>query len=243
MKFPQAFFALNFRFAERVAEVTSYDLETALLRCTHLYLRFGLGRAFDSKNSLWQEYLAGLRDAVDQVAWTYQFYLRQYAREKAPAASPFGCFSYAVWSEQRIRIHFHNADPAPWRPLSRTRMHVRLLELQHMFAHICTHVPEATTVIGGSWLYNIDAYRRLFPPEFSASAYQGKDELQFMLLWGQFLTWDGQIKQATGQAFAAYLSQQYTMAELEVCFPYAVLRVESPITMFYHYYHVMDRDL
>jgi hypothetical protein len=37
-----------------------------------------------------------------------------------------------------------------------------------MFAHIAEHEPQATTVCGASWLYNCEAYRRLFPPSYTA---------------------------------------------------------------------------
>jgi hypothetical protein len=37
-----------------------------------------------------------------------------------------------------------------------------------MFAHIRQHVPQATAVRGNSWLYNLEAYRRLYPPAYTA---------------------------------------------------------------------------
>ncbi len=170
------------------------DVATSQLEYTHLYMRFGLGRSFDAENVLWQAYLTGLSDAEDGVAWTYHFYLQQQEQNGAPFESPFGCFSYPLWSDNRIRIHFHNADEAPHRPFSYERMNVRLAELRLMFADIREKVLNATTVVGGSWLYGLEAYRRLFPPDFYRTATRGDDDYPYMALWGQFLTWDGQIK-------------------------------------------------
>src|SRR3954470_6741125 len=193
MILPKEFFELNFQFAQRIADVTGLDLATSLLLYTHLYMRFGLGRSFDPENPVWQTYIAGLGETDDPGTWTYQMYLQQ-AQTDSPVDSPFGCFSYAVWSDNRIRIHFHNADKAPQRPLSKERMSVRLAELEQMFTEICHKVPEATNVVGGSWLYSMESYRRLFPPAFLNTAYVGENDVQFMAQWGQFLGWDGQVK-------------------------------------------------
>jgi hypothetical protein len=238
VKFPPQFFELSLRFAERAAEVTGVDFATSLLQYTHLYMRLRLGRSFDPANPLWQAYIAGLEQAEDPVMWTYQFYLQQREETPPPTEFPFGCFSYAVWTDNRVRIHFTNADTPPHRPLSKERMAVRLAELRQMFMEIQAKVPQATNVVGGSWLYNLEAYRRLFPPEFVASAYRGEGELPYLALWGQFLTWDGAIKAELAQAFVDCLPKKKTFAELEACFPFPVLRVECAVGAFYDFYQI-----
>jgi hypothetical protein len=238
VKFTQAFFELNFRFAERITEVTGLEFATSLLRYTHLYIRFGLGRSFDPANPVWQAYILGLSQAAEPVMWTYQFYMQRHAQTTRPEASPFGCFSYAVWSNNRIRIHFHNAEDASHRPLSKERMNIRLAELCQMFTDIRRKVPNATSVIGGSWLYHLEAYQRLFPPEFIKTAHLGEDEFPYLALWGQFLAWDGGVKNDMAQSFLNCLQQQITLVGIEGCFPFSVLRVAYAVEAFYEFYQV-----
>jgi hypothetical protein len=98
------------------------------------------------------------------------FYLQQHTAAPADVAElhpAFGCFYYALWPENRVRIHFRNGETVSHSPLSRTRRPQRLAELAAMFRHLRSVVPPTATVVGGSWLYNIDAYCQL--PVFSAN--------------------------------------------------------------------------
>jgi hypothetical protein len=237
MKLPIEFFALNLRFARRISEVSDKDLATALLQYTHLFVRF-VDRSFDPQHPLWQAYTAGLGQADDAVAWTYHFYNGQIAPTDTLEITPFSCFYYSVWSDNRIRLHFHNGEQAPHHPLSRERMPLRLAELRQMFTEIREKVPQATNVVGGSWLYNLEAYRRLFPPEFSNSAHVGNDDVNFMAQWGQFLASNGGMRVDTTQAFLDCLSQKQSVDELLRCFPFSVLRLECEIGAFYQFYGI-----
>ncbi len=62
-----------------------------------------------------------------------------------------------------IKIHFKNRDTSAAGSLSKERQQVRLYELKLMFASISKYQPEAKVVHGGSWLYNLESYQRLFP--------------------------------------------------------------------------------
>ena len=42
-----------------------------------------------------------------------------------------------------------------------------------MFWHLRSLVPPTATAVGGSWLYTIEAYCRLFPPGYLATAQVG----------------------------------------------------------------------
>ncbi len=55
----------------------------ALLDYTNLYIRLGLGRAFDSDHAAWREYVDGLENAADHREWTYRFYLA-----RSPVVAP-----------------------------------------------------------------------------------------------------------------------------------------------------------
>ena len=188
MNFPREYFALNLSFARRAAEVSGVSLAEALLRYTQLYLAFELGRDFNSDHPFWQEYLAGLPLATDVDEYTRQVYCRALSeRPRQPPEFAFGCFTYAVWTGSRVRLHFFNNQPG-LSPLRHELISERTAELKALFAHVRANLPQAASVVGGSWLYNIEAYQRLFPPEFTRSAVlEDPPEPQFLALWGQFL--------------------------------------------------------
>ena len=168
MELTQEFFQLQLAFAEKVAQVTHVALEETLLTYTTLYLSFELGRSFDPTHPVWEQYLEGLQHASDQAQWTYSFYEHQRTDFTADF---YGCFYYSYLAdEQTIRIHFINRETSGQSALSQARMPIRLRELGGMFHSIQTTLPEATTVRGGSWLYNLNAYCRLFPLEYARSA-------------------------------------------------------------------------
>jgi len=239
VKYSKEFFEINLRFAQKVAAVLGQPLETVLLDYTHLYLRFGLGRSFDPAHPSWQTYLMGLSQSQDLVQWTYEFYLRQ--SEQLPPKIPdpnFGCFSYARLDDGRIRIHFHNGEPGDESPLCHERIDVRLSELKAMFAHLKQLVPPTINVLGGSWLYNLEAYRRLFPPRYLESAYPNEDEFQFISLWGQFVDRQGCLRKQPVKLFLDNLQRENTLEGLKASFPFQSLHLENPLKDFYQFYGI-----
>jgi hypothetical protein len=82
----------------------------------------------------------------------------------------FGCFSYAITTPSTIRLHFLNADADGHSPLGVARFERRRSELTALFAHLKRTTSEDVTVVGVSWLYNLEAYRRLFPASYVSSA-------------------------------------------------------------------------
>jgi hypothetical protein len=59
-----------------------------------------------------------------------------------------------------------------------------------------------------------------------------------MAQWGQFLTWDGQIRKEAAQRFLACLPEKESLPELQQCFPFPVLRLECGIGAFYAFYEI-----
>lgn len=134
MRYPKAFFGLQIRFAEAASRLGDIPLERALLDYTNLYIRFGLGRAFDPYDSIWRDYTDGLRQATDISDWTYRFYStrREHAASQITTA-PFGCFSYVMpqcfigsmgsrrptWSPACNRSNRRTGSPAPGHPNDR----------------------------------------------------------------------------------------------------------------------------
>jgi hypothetical protein len=231
---PKAFFHLQLAFAGQVAHVTHLPVEETLLTYTTFYLSFELGRSFDPAHPIWQTYLEGLKHATDPAQWTYTLYQQQ---RTVFTADFYGCFYYGYLpDEQAIRIHFINRETGEQGALSQARRAARVQELASMFRTIQATHPQATAVRGGSWLYHLDAYRSLFPPEYVWTAQPADDEFPYLALWGQFLTRQGHLREPETTRFLAGLQQQTTLAGLKQCFPYQVLRPACSIDHFYRFY-------
>ncbi|MDX1648841.1 MAG: hypothetical protein R3263_03205 [Myxococcota bacterium] len=236
------FFDLQLSFAETVRDLSGEPLETALLRHTNLYVRFGFGRDFDAEHEGWRRYLAGLRRAADRGDWTYRFHLETRRRDAAPRVlATFGCFSYARPDERHVRLHFRNAEPGGRSPLGRARAQRRRRELAALFAHLEPRVGREAPVVGASWLYNLPAYRRLFPPGYLSSARPVPDAFHSMALWGQFLDRRGRVRARMARSFLDALAGTSQVVDLGRCFPFQALRVTAPVGAFRAFYRERAR--
>jgi len=237
--YAKAFFDLQLRFAQKVTVLSGLSLARALLEYTNLYIRFGLGRDFDPAHPTWQEYLAGLPGTDDIHEWTYRFYVTRPDAKAAPAVvATSGCFSYARLSGERIRLHFQNAETDGRSPLAIERVGRRLAELTALFEHVQRTLCQPLRVIGASWLYNLDAYRRLFPISYLATARVSSDRFQHMPLWGQFLDRYGALKDDMARRFLEALERQSSVARLDQCFPFQALSVGASVQDFYDFYGI-----
>ena len=237
--YAKGFFDLQLQFAHKVAALSGLPLARVLLEYTNFYIRFGLGRDFDPAHPAWQEYLAGLQDTNDIGEWTYSFYSRRPDAMAAPAAvATFGCFAYSRLSGERIRLHFQNAETDGHAPLATERVGQRRAELTALFEHVKRTPRQPQQVIGASWLYNLDAYRRLFPGSYLATAHVTGHRFQHMPLWGQFLDRHGAIRENMTRQFRERLDRQSSLDSLEQCFPFQALSVGAPVQDFYNFYGV-----
>jgi GNAT superfamily N-acetyltransferase len=235
--YAKAFFDLQLTFAERVTGLAGLPLPRVLLEYTNLYIRFGLGRDFDLAHPVWQAYLAGLADAGDARTWTYGFYLsRAGAPTGPPLVATVGCFAYALMTGERLRLHFRNAETDGCSPLGAERQGRRRAELAVLFEHARRTGSRHRLVVGASWLYNLEAYRRLFPPSYVATARVIGRRFQHMPLWGQFLDRHGEVRESQTRLFLQRLAGVSSMSSLDACFPLPVLTVEAPVSAFEEFY-------
>ena len=241
MPYSWAFFDLQLRFAHRLATKFRQPFADILFQYTTFTVSFG---ADD-----WAHYIAGLEQASDPTTWTYHWYLDRCEPEPMPTDTHyygqplFGCFYYYVREGTVIRPHFTKNDLPGMRPLSQDRMDVRQNELRRMFAYIFRNVPEAQTVLGNSWIYNLEAYRRLYPPKFVATLPTStEDEFQYLALWGQCFDKDWFPKANVAQFLLQQVDELEDMADLRLCFPYQVCQPECEIAEFYSYYGIGGRD-
>ena len=233
MELSPAFFDLQMRFADTAAQMGHMIFEEALLNYTNMYIRL-VGYSFDPTHPVWQAYLQGLGQAPQRALWTHAFYQQ---RREPPVPSSYGCFRYQYHPEEDlIRYHFVNADTSGYGPLSKERMPVRLQELKRMFAQIKQRYGDTPRVRGSSWLYTLDAYKRLFPAEYTRAMKVVEKQFQRMSLWGQFLQRDGRVRESLAVSFLSRLPQQKSLEDLGHCFPYQVLSPEGPIALLYEFY-------
>lgn len=241
--YSKPFFELQLVFAQKIADLSQQPLDQVLLRFTAFYRILGLDWSLDSTNPVWQAYIQGLQQAQasNQVDFTYQFYLQRYPTiPKFSDEEHWGCFAYGYNPETRaIYFHFSSEDTSPYGPLSHHRIDIRKSELRMMFQQIHQRHPEALLVQGGTWLYNWESYKRLFPQAFGQSAkIQKMPGLFGRALWSQFLRRGWSIHQETMSLFLQRVGQLERVEDYPDCFPYPVLLVEAPIQLFYEFYAV-----
>ena len=235
----QALLGLQVEFAQVVAARIGLPLPQALLDYTNLYVRFGLGRAFDAEHPVWRDYVDGLAGAADPRGWTWAFYAGRPAAVEPPnLVATFGCFSYADLDGERIRLHFHDAETDGRSPLAKDRQDARRAELAALSAHVRRTRGGPRRVIGRSWLYNLEAYRRLFPPAYLATARPVPNAFRYMPLWGQFATRGGGIREAAAQELRERVARWSPGDDLGTCFPLQALAVEAPAEELYRFHGV-----
>ena len=236
------YFGVQLSFAEVMADRTSRTLSDACLAFTNLHRRFGLGRVDGGAHAAgWTRYAAGLdrcASRTDRLDWTVAFFVDVAPKESA-ATHAFGCFSYELLSpDQIVRIHFNNRDSADGcGPLARSKADRRISDLREMFQYIRAHHPSARTVRGGSWLYNLEAYRRLFPPDYAASIFAPERvRLDGTSSWGQLLDFRGFVKPAVRQALLDNIGSVDISMPWKA-FPLRALGAQSSIAHFYQFYN------
>lgn len=87
-------------------------------------------------------------------------------------------------------------------------------------------------------MYNLPAYRRLFPASYLATAQVIGQRFRYMPLWGQFLDRYGEVRKRTRRQFLERLDRQSSMDRLDLCFPFQVLSLEASATEFYDFYRI-----
>ncbi|MDR3512188.1 MAG: hypothetical protein P4L73_11175 [Caulobacteraceae bacterium] len=237
----RGYFAVQLLLAARVAELRGLPLGDAALSVTNLHRRFGLGRPEQGAAPAWADYaerLQGLASAEQRLDWTVGFFAARPPEAPPEGHVRFGCFSFEPPdADGAVRIHFNNRDSADGiGPLASAKRPARLAELSDMFACLRRDYPSARTVNGGSWLYNLDAYQRLFPPEYAASRSRPERlRLTGTSSWGQFLDHRGEVKAPVRQAFIDNLDGLDPLAPWRA-FPLHALTARAPVERFYDFY-------
>lgn len=239
----RGYFALQLSVARRMAELTGAPLPLAVLRYTNFHRRFGLGRCTGEPQPGWLPYaeaLAGAPDPQAQLEVTFESFLAMPEEGGHEAGrKSFGCFACdRPKPDGSVQIHFLNLDTdETGGPLSSAKLDRRRGEMAAMIGWLREMHPEATHIRGRSWLYNLPAYRRVFPPEYGAGSVALDEEttLHGNSLWGQTIdSWE-RVKPDVAAALTAALPAMDPAAPWRV-FPQPVRSALTPIPAFEAFY-------
>jgi hypothetical protein len=236
----RGYFRLQLLFAARLSEITGKPLGEIVTTQTNLHRRFGLGNPHPgaAPAPLWSRYIDGLdqRDAIeDRSDWTQALYAEAPDDPSPTYRRTFGCFGCDPPNDEgAVQIHFSNHEnDLDIGPLDHRRQDARREELQTMIGFVRETYPDAKSVVGGSWLYNLEAYRRLFPSAYGDSRLipDGPVRLTGTSSWGQLLDHRGQVKPDIEAAFLARLSSLDPVAPWLV-FPLRAMKTRAAIGEF-----------
>lgn len=237
---------VQLQFAARMAELSGEPLAGAVLHYTNFHRRLGFGKPGDAPAPpAWNELVADIatlshRKRVDRMTGALAA-AGDGAAVLLPGRIGFGCFACEPPDAQgMVRIHFGNREHGlDIGPLHHTRIAARRAELAAMFGFLAREHPGATHVNGGSWLYNVEAYRRLFPADYGASrvAVVGPRPMHGLSTWGQFLDFRRRAKVDVVARFVRELDG-LDVKQPWLSFPYQVLATTAPLASFRREYGV-----
>jgi hypothetical protein len=198
--FDRGYFDLQFEFARALAQRNGRDLMEVI---------GSVAPAID--NHIMTQSPSGLRELRDGITeetavdTAYENYLKacgfgdpQKAREPIPyhSGSRFGCFSHTYDASRRMAyVHFVNAEHGNPGPLAKENIAHRESELKDVLQNIKRSHPDAAFMMNRSWLFNVEAFRRLFPESYVNSRETDESPrlwLHSTVIWGQFL--DSELK-------------------------------------------------
>lgn len=197
--YPKGLFDTQFAFAKIVAERRGISVIEAVEEYAPL-----LNKAIHTEGKE-KELLPGLTDdnlaevGYAEVLKRRKSYSKEGLKYQDGKEGRFGCFYYRYDDATKtISPHFFNAEAeeefqdgkdVSKGPLSKEKIDRRKAELADMFRDIKGKHPDAKVVQGRSNLYNLEAYRRLYPPtyevgeiDYSPELWKGQTDI-----WGQFL--------------------------------------------------------
>lgn len=234
------FYDLQLAFAKAVAEHRGMELKEAI-RWYAPFLR---------EHALSSDYTE-IKEGVSLENIATHAYLEDTKRplelvEYHPAGGTrFGCSSYTYDEKEHAgKLHFVNAEYDKTGPLSLEKLPQRRQEMRDVIIDLKKSHPDVKAVRGYSWLYNLDAYKRLYPKSFTEAlvpAVNRADWGRGTTIWGQFIDSDGNLKHEEASILLKRMSPEHTLEKPEdlLAFPLLKpLRAEAPVEDFYKEYGI-----
>ena len=228
------YFSLQLQFAEQYAAVAGVPLAISVASCTNLRRRLNLwGPAGESR---WNEFLAQVGRSIESQSDTPSIFMEFYeTRPRLLDRLSFGCFSFdSPDASGVLRIHFVPPTNTCSSPLASENTDSRRQELRALFSYVRRTERHVLSVRGISWLYNLEAYKRLFPIEYAASARPVVFPLHLngSSTWGQVLNWRQHVKPGMRNAVIEGLPAMKLDAPWKV-FPYQAMTATSEVEKFF----------
>lgn len=240
MEYPKEFFNIQLKFAVKASVISGKDLDQTLIDYTSYYKLFGIsGWEFDTTHPIWKEFIKRFNNSENKLSFIYEHYKEKGGIKEEEDKERFGCFSYELEEKDNcVSIHFRNLDKSGLGPLSNESKSQRIKELKQMFKSVKNNFPEVKTVCGFSWLYNLESYTRLFPPQYTNNPKVVNTWYKSMAIWGQFFVHTGKLKKAAVVGFLKKVVKAKTLEELKNSFPLKLIEVSAPIRYFYEFYEI-----
>ena len=96
------------------------------------------------------------------------------------------------------------------------------------YSHRCRWRPRTWNARGRSWLYGLEAYRRIFPDVFLAGLEPREPDLQFLACWGQLLDGAWRTRSDTASVLLHAVELASTTDDLLAAFPHAMQQSKIP---------------
>ena len=237
------YFELQLVVAAAVAARAGIAVGAAVTTCTNLHRRFGYGDVGDDPSPAWREFLVVVEAATrldERVRCAVDAFAAGQVERMPADREFFGCFAFDPPDpDGNVRIHFFNRDSDDgMSPLAPDKIARRRSELRALSGRIRDAHPTARTVVGGSWLYHLEAYRRLFPPAYVAGRAPAEPvRLTGTSSWGQVLDHQERVKPPVRDAILVNLEALDPSAPWRV-FPLRPLRTTAPVDVFFDFYGV-----
>jgi hypothetical protein len=247
---PEELFVAAVLFAKKWSELSGIPFPDAVFTVTPVSNRiFGKEPTSPEAQEAWKDLSPSLQDKSHEEIAHHLFVLAEESKrvwESEPKKNTwFGAFFYSFdKNAKRIRLHFNPQDRTE-SSLAKENTHKRIDELRAMFERIRNHHRDAETVEGKSWIYNLESYRRLFPPSFAENMPEvDLENISFTggSVWGQFTKSTGGIHEERYERFLKHIEQANTLDELIRAFPFLPLKPKGNIKDFYKFYGITTKN-
>jgi hypothetical protein len=245
-------FALRMEFAKRMSQETKEPLWLCLRRYTDLYDMLGLGGPerhisdeIRKRRQVYEWRVEGADNEEEALRVSEELY-----RAALPSGDTFTeqwhPFKYTYdKASGTVSTHFIGAlNPLFYEEkssaLSSAQLHESRQKVKEMFQTIREEHPDAEYVEGCSWLYNLEAYRRLYPEAYlrSAELWNPHDrQVSTPMIWAQFYSKDGGLNLERVAQFREKM-KHLDPEHPEDAFPYRPVIAGCDIGEFYKEYGI-----
>lgn len=124
-----------------------------------------------------------------------------YRKEIIKHYIPSKCFTYGIWKNKGVAIHFWNAV-APKHPFKGKEYEKREQELRNIALEVKKKYPKAKYVFSISWMWNLRVFQSFMPDSFNKSIKEFEENLFYSgAHWGQFYRYTGSLNKKRVKQF------------------------------------------